>query len=117
MVRELTKVSLVTFLEYEVKIVTCGIPYKFTILNSPKINTLWENYHHFPLTCQNLTKPTYFETGYPRIPWVVFSDLEGLKFQSYIRWKVGQQNSLQIRIFKGAFFELCISFDEKIHLA
>jgi hypothetical protein len=100
MVREWTEVSLISFLESEVKTVTRGIQYKFAILNSPKINTLWENCHHFLLANQNLTKPTDLERGHPRIPKVSFSNLEGHKFQSYISWKVGQQNSLPIRDFQ-----------------
>jgi hypothetical protein len=100
MVREWTEFSLVLVLESEVKTVTCGIQYKFAILNSPKINTLWENCHHFLLAYQNLTKPADLERGDPRIPKVSFSNLEGHKFQSYISWKVGQQNSLPIGVFQ-----------------
>ena len=37
MVRELTKYFLVSILEPETKIVTRGKPYKFALLNSPKI--------------------------------------------------------------------------------
>ena len=68
MVREQNEVSLVPVLEAKVKTVTCGIQYKFVILNSPKINALWENCHHFLLAYQNLTKPTDFERGDPRLP-------------------------------------------------
>ena len=35
-VREQTKYSLVSILEPETKTVTCGKPYKFALLNSPK---------------------------------------------------------------------------------
>ena len=90
LVREFTEVSLVLVLEAEVKIVTRGIQYKFTILNSPKINTLWENCHHFLLAYQNLTKHANLERGNPRLQLVGFSDSEGPKFQIYIRWKFGQ---------------------------
>ena len=79
---------------------TRGIQYKFAILNSPKINTLWENCHHFHLAYQNLMKPIDLERGDPRLPKVSFSNLEGHKFQSYISWKVGQQNSLLIGVFQ-----------------
>ena len=104
LVRKWTEVSLVPVPEAEVKTVTRGIQYKFTILNSPKINTLWENCHHFLLAYQNLTKHTNLERGYPRLPKVSFSNLEGHKFQSYISWKVGQQNSLPIRVFQRWVF-------------
>ena len=36
MVRERTEYSLVSISEPKTKIVTCGKPYKFTLLNSPK---------------------------------------------------------------------------------
>ena len=99
-VREQTEVSQVPISEYEVKTMTRGIHYKFDILNSPKINTLWEKCHHFRLAYQNLTKPADLERGDPRLPKVSFSNLEGHKFQSYISWKVGQHNSLPIRVFQ-----------------
>ena len=67
-VREQTEVSLVPVSASEVKIVTRGNPYKFVILNSPKINTLWENCHHFPLAYQNSMKPTYLERENTRLP-------------------------------------------------
>ena len=114
--RKQTKVSYIRVSEFEVKIVTCGIHYKFAILNSPNINTLRENCYQILLAYQNLTKLVDLERGDPRLQQVGFSDSEGPKFQIYIRWKVRQQNSLQIKVFKGAFFELCISFDYKIHL-
>ena len=100
MVRKRTEVSLVPVLEAEVKTVTRGIQYKFAILNSPKINTLWENCHHFLLAYQNLTKPADLERGDPRLPKVSFSNLEGHKFQSYISREVRQQNSLPIGVFQ-----------------
>jgi hypothetical protein len=96
--------------------VKCGIHYKFAILNSPKINTLWENCHQFLLAYQNLTKPADLEIGDPRLQQVVFSYSEGSRFQIYIRWKAKQHNNLQIKVFKGAFFDFYISFDYKIHL-
>ena len=116
LVREQIEVSLVPVLESDVKTVTRGISYKFDILNSLKINTLGENCHQFLLVYQNLTKPADLERGDPRLQQIVFSNSEGPKFQIFIRWKVGQQNSLKIKVFKGTFFELCISFDSKIHL-
>ena len=73
-----------------VKTVTHGIKYKFAILKSPKIDTLWENCHHFLLAYQNLRNPSDLEGGDPRLPKLSFSKLEGHKFQSYISWKVGQ---------------------------
>ena len=72
MVREMDEVSLVPVSEAEVKTVTRDIQYKFAILNSPKINTLWENCHHFLLANQNLTKPIELERGDPRLPKVSF---------------------------------------------
>ena len=91
-------------LEFEVKTVTRGIYYKFAILNSPKINTLGENCHQFLLAYQNLTKLVDLEREDPRLQQVGFLDLEGPKFHIYIKWKARQQNSLQIKVFKGAFF-------------
>ena len=106
LVREQIEVSLVLVLEAEVNTVTRGIQYKFAILNSPKINTLWENCHHFFLPYQNLTKPIDFERGDSRLPKVSYSNLEGHKFQIYISRKVGQQNSLPIRVFQKVSFFL-----------
>ena len=100
LVRVRTKASHVPISESEVKTMTYGIYYKFTILNSPKINTLWENCHQFPLAYQNLTKPVDLERGDPRLQMVGFSDSEGPKFQLYIRWKFGQYNSLPIGVFQ-----------------
>ena len=70
MVRERTEVSLVPVLEYEVNTVTRGIPYKFVILNSPKIKLLWENCHQFLLGYQNLMKPADLERGDQALNWV-----------------------------------------------
>ena len=74
LVMEQTEVYQVLVLKSKVKIVTCGIHYKFAILNSPKINTLWENCHEFLLAYQNLTKPADLERGDPRLQLVGFSD-------------------------------------------
>ena len=67
MVRAQTEYSLVSISEAEVNTVTRGIQYKFAILNSPKINTLWENCDQFHLAYQNLTKPADLERGNPRL--------------------------------------------------
>ena len=67
MVREQTEVSMVLVLESEVKTMTRGIPYKFAIQKSPKINTLWEPFRHFILAFQNFMKPIVFERGDPRL--------------------------------------------------
>ena len=67
LVRERKEVSLAPFSESEVKTVTRDILYKFAILNSPKINTLWENCHQFLLAYQNLTKVVDLERGDPRL--------------------------------------------------
>ena len=72
MVRECTEVSLVTITESKIKTVTRVIQYKFSIVNSPKINTLSENCHHFLLAYQNSMKPTYLKRGNTRIPQEVF---------------------------------------------
>ena len=80
MVREQIEASLVPVSKFEVKTVTHGIQYKFTILNSPKINTLWENCDQFHLAYKNLTKPADLERGDPRLQLVGFSDSEGPKF-------------------------------------
>ena len=63
MVRARTEVSLVPVSELEVKTGTCGIPYKFAMLKSPKINTLWEPFCHFLLEYQNLTRAMELEIG------------------------------------------------------
>ena len=100
MVRKWTEVFTVLVLEPEVKIVTRGIPYKFAILKSPKINTLWEPFHHFLLEYQNSMKPAYLKRGNKNIPQVRISYLEGLKYQSCIRCSSSQLKSLKIRVFK-----------------
>ena len=74
LVRSWTEVFLIPVSESEVKTVTRGIHYKFAILNSPKINTLWENYHQFLLAYQNLMKPTDLERGDSRIQQIGFSN-------------------------------------------
>ena len=83
MVTKQTKVFLAPVSEVEVNTVTSGIQYKFDILNSPKINTLWENCHH--LAYQNLTKLADLERGDPRIQQEGISNVEGQKFHSSIR--------------------------------
>ena len=67
LVSKQTDISQVLVSKSEVKTVTRGIHYKFAILNSPKINTLWENCHQFLLAYQNLMKPADFERGDPRL--------------------------------------------------
>lgn len=56
MIREQTEVSLVPVSKLEVKAGTLGIPYRFAMLKIPKINTLWEPFHHFHLEYQNSMK-------------------------------------------------------------
>ena len=72
LVRKRIEVYQVPVSEYKVKTVTCGIHYKFVILNSPKINTLGENCHQFLSAYQNLTKPSNLERGDPRLQKVGF---------------------------------------------
>ena len=67
MVREQIEVFFLPVSEDEVNTVTRGIQYKFAILNSPKINTLGENYHQFLLAYQNLTKLVDLGRGDTRI--------------------------------------------------
>ena len=67
LVRKQIEVSQGPVSKPEVKTVTCGIHYKFAILNSPKINTLGENCHQFLLAYQNLTKPVDLERGDPML--------------------------------------------------
>ena len=74
LVREQTEVSLVPVLELEVKTGTRGIPYKFAMLKIPKINTLWEPFHHFHLEYQNSMKSADLKRGNPRL--TQFSRLE-----------------------------------------
>ena len=74
LVRERTEVSLVPVLELEVKTGTRGIPYKFAMLKSPKINTLWEPFCHFHLEYQNSMKSADLKRGNPRL--TQFSRLE-----------------------------------------
>jgi hypothetical protein len=82
LVRVQTEVFLIPFSGIKDKKVTRGRLYKFTLLNSPKINTLWENCHHFLLAYQNPIKPIDLERGNPRIPWILFLDLEGPKYET-----------------------------------
>ena len=79
---------------------TRRIPYKFAILNSPKINALRENCHHFPLAYQNLMKPVDLERGDPRLPYIGFSKSYGVKYHSFIRWNFSKLNNLKIKVFK-----------------
>ena len=74
MVRAWNEVSLVSILGLEKKTVTRGRPYKFDLLNSPKINISWENFHHFLLAYNNSTKPKKLEIGHIKIPQSKFSD-------------------------------------------
>ena len=59
---------------------TCGIPYKFDLLKSPKISKLWENYCHFLLAYLNSTKPVALERGNIMIPPIEVLFSEGNKF-------------------------------------
>ena len=67
MVRERSEVFLVPMSELEVKTGTRGIPYKFYMLKIPKINTLWEPFHHFHLEYQNSMKSLDLKRGNPRL--------------------------------------------------
>lgn len=53
---------------------TCGMPYKFDLLNSPKFNTSWENFHHFVLAYQNSMKHVELERGHIRMQKDKYSD-------------------------------------------
>ena len=66
-VRAWTEVSLLPVSELEVKTGTRGIPYKFAMLKIPKINTLWEPFHHFHLEYQNSMKSTDLKRRHPRL--------------------------------------------------
>ena len=74
LVRGWSEVFLVPMSELEVKTGTCGIPYKFAMLKNPKINTLWEPFHHFHLEHQNSMKFGDLKKGKPRL--TKFSRLE-----------------------------------------
>jgi hypothetical protein len=63
-----TKFFKLRVLGPEVKKIPCGTPYKFNLLKSPKISTLWESFHHFLLKYQNSMKPTTLERGHIRMP-------------------------------------------------
>ena len=67
LVREWTEFSLVLVSELEVKAGTRGILYKFTMLKIPKINTLWEPFHHFHLEYQNSIKFADLKRENPRL--------------------------------------------------
>ena len=67
MVREQIEVSLVPVSKLEVKTRTRGILYKFAMLKIPKINTLWERFHHFHLEYQNSMKSADLKRGNPRL--------------------------------------------------
>ena len=49
------------------KIMTHGIPYKFTLLKEAIINTLWEICDHFPLAYLNSMKPMELGRGHVSI--------------------------------------------------
>ena len=67
LVRGRSDVFLVPMSELEVKTRTRGIPYKFAMLKVPKINTLWEPFHHFHLEYQNSMKYVDLKRGNPRL--------------------------------------------------
>ena len=67
LVRGRSEVFLVPMSELEMKTGTRGIPYKFAMLKIPKINTLWEPFHHFHLEYQNSMKSTYLKRENPSL--------------------------------------------------
>jgi hypothetical protein len=53
------------------------------------------------------------ERGNNKLPHTKISNLEGLKFQGSIKWKVGQQKNLQIRVLKGYNLSNLNNFPQK----
>jgi hypothetical protein len=101
----------VQFLESGIKYWTCGILYKFSLQNSPKINKVWESYHNFHLEHQILVRPMELQRRHIIVLQAKISDSEGPKFQKYIRRKVGQKDRLQIRVSKVCLLKTIITFD------
>ena len=59
-------------------------------------------------------KLAYLKRANLRIPQVGFLDLEGLKYNSYIKWNFSQLNNLKIRVFKESeVMEFQLSMLEK----
>ena len=85
LVRKQTEVSLIPFLEFEMKTGTRGIPYKFAMLKIPKINTLWEPFHHFHLEYHNSMKSTDSKRGNPRLTQLsrLEKEMESMKEEFY----------------------------------
>ena len=94
---ERTSFYLMKILGYEMKTITCGIPYKLSLLKDPIINTLWESCDHFPLAHWNSMKFLALEKGHIRIKEEEILYLYKMKFWSYLRWKFNQQHSLQFK--------------------
>ena len=55
-------------------------------LEIPKSKISLESYNHFLLAYKNSMKPMILEGGHIKIPQEEFLDVEGPKFQSYIKW-------------------------------
>ena len=103
MVRVWTEIFMVSISWPEEKTITRGCPYKFSFLNSPKINTLWENCHHFFLAYKNLTTYKFKKRKSKDTIGRIFR-LKGYEYQSFIRCNLSQLNSLKIRVFKGTLY-------------
>ena len=113
MVRGRIEISLVPISEYAVKTVTRDIPYKFAILNSPKINTLGENCHQFLLAYQNLTKPADLERGDPRLQQVGFFAQRGRNFRFTSDGRLDNRIGSKSRFSKVCFFNFAYLFTIK----
>ena len=63
-----TILSVVQIFEPEDEPVTCGMPYNFTVLNSPLIGHLGKNDHKYQLVKLILMKPIVLEEGHVGLP-------------------------------------------------
>jgi hypothetical protein len=110
-----TEFYLVWFLESKEKIVICCTSYNLGLLKSPNINTFWESCNNFFLEHKNSMKPMEFGRWNIRLWHAKISYLEGLKFESYIKWKITQQNCLQIKVSKRYALYVWTNFSSRIY--
>ena len=116
MVGEWTKVSQVPILESKVKTVTRGIHYKFAILNSLKINTLWEKLSPIPLGISKFDETYRFRKRRSKSPIGSIFRLKGTKISDLHQVEGQTTKESPNQGFQRCIFLLCISFYYKIHL-
>lgn len=84
-------------------------PEKLDMLKVVQVRSLERNknkkflksYHNFLLAHWNLVKPMALQIRYIGLLRIKISCSEGPKFQRYFKKKVGQQDNIQTRVFKG----------------